>query len=966
MKYIPLNIKTEYDLMNSLIRVKDLISFASKKEIYALGITDTNMFGTMEFINECNKNNIKPIIGTEIKIDDLYMLLYAKNYNGLTNLFKIVSYKNIEEKLSIDYIKDNSSDLIIVTSAKYYEELSKYFDNIYIKYHNSKTKEIASKLTDNIVYMDMIRYFDEEDKEYFKYLKYIDEAKTIDEKINIYDSYFKLNISDSDTDTTIEFANLIDIELPETKLHIPVYNDNSLSYLKALAKKGLEKRLNNVVPDIYKNRLMYELSVIEKMNFVDYFLIVYDFVLYAKKHNIYVGPGRGSGAASLVNYSLGIINVDPLKYSLIFERFLNPDRITMPDIDIDFDNTKRDNVIEYVSDKYGHDKTARIISFNTMLPKQIIRDMGRVLKYDNIVIDNICKTINDEKDFISLKSNKSFVNLVSKNNNIRYLVNCCNKLCGLKKNTSMHAAGVVISDISLNNFMPLYKSNNIILTGYSMEYIESLGLLKMDFLSIKNLNTISNIVNDIKNDNYDIDLNNIPLNDPQTLKIFSSAYTTGIFQFESSGMKNFLKQLKVDNFNTLVDAIALYRPGPRDMIGEYILRKEGKKKVTYLVKELEPILKSTYGIIIYQEQVLEILRLIGGYTYAEADLIRRAMSKKKADIIEKSKSKFINGVIKHGYDEKIALELYDLIIKFSSYGFNKSHSVVYSLVAYQMAYLKSHYTKYFMRNLLNMNISSDKIKDYIEESKKMNIKFLKVDINKSTKEFITDKNNNENNNLRLPFNIIKNISGIVSDEIINERNKSEFKSFNDFMIRCYGKNINKRIIISLIVCGAFDSFNINKKATIGALDEIINYAVLCKDLNIVMDNPPMLQEIEDFNDIETIDNEINNYGFYLSKHPVTKYIREGYIKLNELSKYYNKIISLILFLEDTKMIKTKNNDNMCFLKFSDDYGTIEAVMFSDALLKITNLDKNKVYKVNAKVEKREESYQLIVYGMFQI
>lgn len=966
MRYIPLNIKTEYDLMNSLIRVKDLISFALKKEIYALGITDSNMFGTMEFINECNKNNIKPIIGTEIMVNDIYMLMYAKNYNGLTNLFKIVSHKNIEDNIDIDYIKDNSSDLIIVTNGRHYTEVSKYFDNVYIKYHTSKLKEEALKLTNNIVYMDLIRYFNEEDKETFKYLKYIDEGKTIDDKIHVYDSNFRLNISESDTDTTIEFASLIDIELPNKELHIPVYNDNSLSYLKALAKKGLEKRLNNNVPDVYKNRLMYELSVIEKMNFVDYFLIVYDFVLYAKKHNIYVGPGRGSGAASLVNYSLGIINVDPLKYNLIFERFLNPDRITMPDIDIDFDNTKRDDVIEYVSDKYGHDKIARIISFNTMLPKQIIRDMGRVLKYENIVIDNICKTINDEKDFIALKDNKSFMNLINKNNNIRYLVNCCYKLCGLKKNTSMHAAGVVISDVSLNNFMPLYKSNNVILTGYSMEYIESLGLLKMDFLSIKNLNTISNIVSDIKNDNIDIDLNNIPLNDIKTLNLFKNAYTTGIFQFESNGMKNFLKQLKVDNFNTLVDAIALYRPGPRDMIGEYILRKEGKKKVTYLVKELEPILRSTYGIIIYQEQVLEILRIIGGYTYAEADLIRRAMSKKKADVIEKNKSKFISGVINHGYDEKVGNELYDLIIKFSSYGFNKSHSVVYSLVAYQMAYLKSHYTKYFMRNLLNMNISSDKIKDYIEDSKKLGIKILKVDINKSTKEFTFDKLSVENNNLRLPFNSIKNISGIVSDDIVHERSKCEFKSFNDFMIRCYGKNINKRIVTSLILCGSFDSFNINKKATINILDEIINYTNLCKDLGVVMDNAPIIDETKDYTDIENIDNEINNYGFYLSKHPVTKYIREGYIKLNDINKYYNKVISLILFLEDIKMIKTRNNDNMCFLKFSDEYDSIEAVMFSDALLKVTDLSKNNVYKVNAKVEKRDNTYQLIVYGMFKI
>ena len=426
-------------------------------------------------------------------------------------------------------------------------------------------------------------------------------------------------------------------------------------------------------------------------------------------------------------------------------------------------------------------------------------------------------------------------------------------------------------------------------------------------------------------------------------------------------MRSFLKALEVDNFNTLVDAIALYRPGPREMIDEYIARKKGKSKITYLVKELEPILKSTYGIIIYQEQVLEILREIGGYSYSEADLIRRAMSKKKASIIENEKEKFTKGVISKGYTKEIAEELYNLIIKFSSYGFNKSHSVVYSLVAFRMAYLKINYTKYFMKNLLNMNKNSEKLKEYIDETKLLKIDFLPISINNSTYEFTI-----ENNHLRLPFSMIKTIALQVSEEITTERNKGKFKDFYDFMIRCYGKSVNKRVIVSLIECGAFDEFNLNKKQTIKNLDEILNYVTLCKDLNLVLDTPPILEEVSDFNDKESIDNEIKNYGFYLSHHPVTKFDRTNAITLEKYKNYFDKTITTILFLESIKTIKTKNNEKMCFVKLSDEFEIIEGIIFPDSLRKLGEIDKNNVYKINAKVEKRNNTYQLIVYNMINL
>lgn len=960
MKYIPLNIKTEFDLMNSLIKIDELILYAKNNGFITLGITDQNMFGCYEFISKCNKNNIKPIVGSEIQIENIKIILYAINYDGYVSLCKIVSEKNINE-ISFDYIFQNSSNLICVCDYENYEIFKNKFVYTYIKYETEIEKRNALLQTNDIVYMKEIKYFNKEDKQYLKYLKYIEETKTIDENIEIRDAHFDENIIPEDASTTIKFSNLIDIKWPKSTYHIPVYKENSTEFLRALAKKGLEKRFNGNVSDIYKKRLMYELEVIEKMNYVDYFLIVYDFILFSKKNNILVGPGRGSGAASLVNYSLGIINIDPLKYDLIFERFLNPDRVTMPDIDIDFDSLKREEVIEYVTNKYGVDKTARIISFNTLLPKQIIRDMGRVLNINNILIDKICKTIKDEKDFVILKDNKDFMSIINRNEEAKNLIKVCNRLCGLKKNTSIHAAGVVISDKSLSEMMPLYKSGGVILTGYDKDLIEELGLLKMDFLSIKNLNTISNILEEIKQDGIEINIDGINLDDKKTLDLFKNAYTNGIFQFESEGMRSFLKKLEVDNFNTLVDAIALYRPGPRDMIDEYILRKTGKKKIVYLVDELEPILKSTYGIIIYQEQVLEILRKIGGYTYAEADLIRRAMSKKKADVIENEKDRFYKRIIEKGYNEKIAEELYNLIIKFSSYGFNKSHSVVYSLVAYQMAYLKINYPMYFIKNLLNMNKSSSKIKEYIDESKLLGIDFSKIDINISRKEFII-----KNNKLIYPFSIIKSIGINVSEEIENERNKKEFTSFYDFVIRCYGKIVNKKVIISLIECGVFDRFKINKKTYIENIDEIINYATLCKDLDMTLVETPVFEEIEDYTDKEEINNEIKNYGFYLSHHPVTKYDRTNLVNLSNYIKYFGRTITSILFTEDIKTIKTKNNDKMSFIKLSDEYATIEGIVFPEQLKKINEIEKNAIYRLVGKIEKRNNTYQFIIYNMTKI
>ena len=953
--YIPINIKTEYDLMNSLIKIDELISYAKENNINTLGITDSNMFGCYEFIKSCEKNDIKPIIGIEINIDEKNILLYALNYDGVKELFNIVSYKNLNN-LEYDYIIEHSNNLICVCEYKDYDCYKDDFEYVFIGYTNKNEKTNALLVSKDIVFIPKICYFHEEDYEYYKYIKYIKYGKTIDEEINV-EKYPFLNIKTKDEiENTKKFCSLIDIKLPNIERHIPKYNDDSNKFLKALAKKGLEKRLNGVVPDEYKSRLTYELSVIEKMDYVDYFLIVYDYVLYAKKNNIMVGPGRGSGVASLVNYSLGIIDIDPLKYNLIFERFLNPDRITMPDIDIDFEDEKIDQVIEYVIDKYGRDNTARIISFNTMAPKQVIKDVSKVLQYDNTLIDRLCKTIKfDEHNFNDLKNNYEFNTIVNRNNSLTKLINICDKLCGLKKNTSITAAGVVISNINLSELMPLYKSNDTVLTGYSKEFIEDLGLLKMDFLSLKNLSTLASIVNDMKHDGIDIDINSISLDDEKTLDLFKKAYTTGIFQFEKPGMKSFLKSLQPNNLDTIIDALALYRPGPMEMIDEYIQRKNGKKKIVYEIPELEKISSSTYGIIIYQEQVLEILRVVGGYTYAEADNIRRAMSKKKLELVENNREKFTNAVINKGYSEKIANDLFNKIVRFAGYGFNKSHSVAYCHLSYKLAYLKANYPAYFMKNLLNNSKNSDSLKEYIDEAKYLGIDFEPLNINKSTYDFISD-----NNKLVMPLSLIKSISINICNFIVEERDKEPFKDFYDFMIRCYGQLVNKKVVTSLIECGAFDIFNINRKQNVLNIDEIINYVSLCKNLSLIIEEKPVLESVEDFDEKEIIDNEIKNYGFYLSFHPVTKYDRSNAVTINDFKKYFDKVITMILYVENTKTIRTKTGEKMSFLTLSDEYGSLDGIVFPEKYKSIGEIEKNNCYVIYGKVERRNDTYQLII------
>lgn len=957
MNYIPLSVKTNYELLSSLIKIDDLCKYLSDNNITSVGITDSNMFGTMEFFDISKKYNIKPIIGLPININELNMILYAKNYKGYTNLLNLVSIKNTDT-LTIDLLKKYNTDLICTTSDyKKYISYKEIYEEVYLSYYDKESKNNALVLTDKIVYIKENNYIYSSDKEYLVYLNLIRDGKTIEEFNNYkYDNHIDYDINEYDSETTIKFASLINIEIPKFSFELPKYSINSKELLCNLSKKGLNKRLNGNVPIEYLNRLEMELEVINSMNFADYFLIVYDFILYAKKNKILIGPGRGSAAGSLVSYSLGITEIDPIKFNLIFERFLNKDRVTMPDIDTDIEYLKRDEVINYVKNKYGKNKVCNIITFGTMQPKLAIRDIGRVLKINTSKIDILSKTIKLENTFKELENNLEYKRLINTDKELEELIRISKKLEGLKRFTGVHAAGVVISRSDLSNKVPLYVNGDTLLSGYTMEYLERLGLLKIDFLALKNLTIIGLVKEEIfKEKNISIDLNKIPLNDEKTINIFYNAKTSGIFQFESEGMKEFLKSLKVKTFDDLILAIALYRPGPKDMINTFINRRNGKEKVTYLSIDLKEILESTNGIIVYQEQILEVLKTVGNFTYSEADIIRRAMSKKKESIILKYREKFIEGALNNNYTLENANRIYDLVLKFSNYGFNKSHSVAYSIIAYQMAFLKVYYPSMFYKVLLDESIGSEtKTKEYINEAKKLGLNFNLPDINISTDKYVS-----KSDKLYLPITSIKNIGKESTNFILNEREKGLFTSYIDFIKRTY-KGVNSKVVENLIYSGTLNSFSLNKKTMIENLPSIIEYTKLLETLDETLVIKPEIINYEEYSKDELLTLEHNSLGFYLNNHPTSKYDKTNLVELININKYFDKYINLIVLIENIRVIETKKKDKMAFILASDETNSGTLILFPDQYKKYNNLAKGDIIKVNAKVEKRMSEYQLIV------
>lgn len=964
MNYVPLYIKTHNSLLSSLIKETDLIEYAQKHNLTALTITDNNMYGTLDFYHLCKKNNIKPIIGLEIKLDGNEIVLYCKDYIGYQNLVYL-STKLSEDNISLEVLKEKSSNLICLVpfySLELYNELKNIYVDIFKGYTNYLER---NKLEgNNLIYLNETLYLDKKDAEYIKYLESTRTGISLDEieinKNKYIRNYEMINgeYPDDLNNNKYIYENC-NFELKTNNNLLPIYecpdNMEAYEYLKKLCIEGLKRIFGNSVSSVYKDRLKYELEVINKMGFCNYFLVVWDYVKYAKEKGILVGPGRGSAAGSLVSYLLNITTVDPIKYNLLFERFLNPERVTMPDIDIDFEYTRREEVVNYCINKYGIKRVAPIITFGTLGAKQAIRDVGRSMEISLKSIDHLCSLIDSR---LTLKENynnsKKIKDYLEINQNFKQLYKIASKLEGLKRHTSIHAAGIVMSNVDLDNVIPLDKSHgDFYTTGYSMDYLEEIGLLKMDFLALRNLTLIKEVLDDIPELTFD----NIPLNDLKAINIFTTVNTSGIFQFESDGMMNFLRKFKPNTFEDVVASIALFRPGPMNNIDSYIKRKSGKEKIDYIDNSLGNILKPTYGILIYQEQIMQVANVMAGYSFGEADILRRAMSKKKEDVLLAEKDKFINRSISRGYSLDISTKVYDLILKFASYGFNRAHSVAYSLIAYKMAYLKSHYPYSFMKSLLTMNIGSEtKIKNYIYECKVNNIQILPPTINLSGAKFEV-----EDNSIRYPLTAIKSIGINVINSILEERNKGKFKDIYDFINRCYGKSVNKKTIESLIFAGCFDEFSYNRKTLYTNIDMLINYGEIGEFLIDEESLKPVLIETDEFSKKEILLNELQVFGFYLSSHPTLE-ARVKYpntIMLNELNKYFDKSIEVIVYVDRLKEITTKNNDKMVFITGSDELNTIDIVLFPSVYERYNNIEKGDIIKIKGRVEKRFDKLQIV-------
>ena len=960
--YTPLYIKTNNSLLQSLIKLDDLISFAKKNNIRALTITDNNMYGVIDFYKICLKNDIKPIIGLEI-IFDTNIVLYAKNYDGYKNLIKLSTIQS-ERMINSKELLEFSSEIICIVpfeSRKYYKNLEKIYNDIFVGYKNeSEYKKIKLQ---NKVYMNPIYYLEKEDSTYIKYLFAIKDGK-LAKDIDNYpkDNYLKLDVFSLENNELI--SNMCNVEINKVDGLLPKYetpdNVSSLDYLKKLCKEGLIKKLGKTVPKVYLERLKYEIDIINKMGFCDYFLVVWDYVKWAKDNNILVGPGRGSAAGSLVSYCLDIITIDPIKHDLIFERFLNPERVSMPDIDMDFEDTSRQKVIDYCISKYGKKRVVPIISFSNLSAKQAVRDVAKAMDIDDKLISNVSKNIDSNKSLSeNLLNNKKLVEMLDINEELKIMYKIARKLENIKRHTSVHAAGVIITNRDIDEVIPLDKSHDFYTTGIDMKYLEELGLLKMDFLAINNLTIIHEILNDI---NTDLTFDNIPENDQKTFELFRNSNTMGIFQFESPGIKSHLPELKISKFDDMVMANAICRPGPKENIPLLSRRKEGKERIDYLDDSLIDILKPTYGIILYQEQIMKIANVMASYSLGEADILRKAMGKKIESIMVNEREKFINNSIKNGYSREIAEKVFNLIAKFAEYGFNKAHSVGYALVSYRMGYLKANYPKQFYKNTLTNSISDkEKTGGYINEIKKSGIKILTPDVSYSSIDYKV-----EESGIRYPLTGIKGINSIYANNIINERKIKPFDNIFDFLARCYSK-IDMKCLESLIFSGALDSFGFNRRTIIENLDVLINYseiALFLDDESRIM-LEPIINVADEYEKRILIEKEFELYGFYFSSHPVSE-LKENIPNvqnINDIANFENRIIDLVVMIDKIKEITTKKNEKMAFITGTDETGSIDIVMFPSAYQKYNNIEIGNICRLSGKIENRKDGLQLVTNSL---
>ena len=977
-----------------------------------------------------------------IKEAAYHLVLLAKNLTGYKNLIKLVSIGYVEgfyykPRVDKEALARHSKGLVAlsaclggevphfilseqwdeaVRAAKEYAEIFGK-DNFYLEIQDNQMEEqrrlnkAMVKLSEEtglpLVATSDVHYLEKTDAKAHEALLCIQTQTTLDNpnrmKFQTDQLYFKspeeMKLIFKDTPeavrNTVRIAGRCNLELDFSELHLPRFvtpdgSDNDSFFMK-LVEEGIKKRYPEADNEV-KERVEHEVRIIKHLGYVSYFLIVWDFINHAREEGIPVGPGRGSAAGSIVSYALGITDIDPLKYGLIFERFLNPDRVTMPDIDIDFCFERRGQVIEYVIEKYGKENVAQIITFGTMMAKGVLRDVGRVMGIPYADVDRIAKLVPNDLGMTlerALEIEPEFRDRYESDPMVRQLVDTSERLEGLNRHASTHAAGVVISDKPLQERIPLFKTaDDQMTTGYSMKSLEKIGMLKMDFLGLKTLTVIDQTVKIVKRTrDLDVDIERLPLDDKATYDLFSRAETSGVFQLESSGMRDLLRKIKPERFEDLIAILALYRPGPMGsgMLDEYIKRKQGLREFSYDHPALEPILKDTYGIIVFQEQVMQIVSALAGFTMAEADNVRKIMGKKIAQALAGVKDKFMEGAKKRNVEPSTAEKIWDLIAYFAGYGFNKSHSAAYAMISYRTAYLKANYPVEFMTALLTSEKNnSDKISDYINEALRMGIEILPPDINESFRDFTV-----VGKDIRFGLSAVKNVGEGAAENIIHTRKEAgRYESLYDFAQKVDLRAVNRKVFESLIKCGAFDSTGIYRSQAVAVLDKVLAMASKAnKDREIGQlsffdddskDNSfrnefTELPDIPEWSEHELLGNEKEMLGFYITQHPLARFERllNAYssCKISDLAALSDGQEVLIggIINKVRTTVTRKNAEKMAIVTLEDLDSFIEVLVFPKAYRKAPDLIKEDglVY-IHGRLNLREEEPKLIAEDMIPL
>ncbi|MBI4972608.1 MAG: DNA polymerase III subunit alpha [Candidatus Omnitrophica bacterium] len=959
------------------------------------------------------------------RIDKEVLSKYSKGLIGLTACLKGEIPVLLKEKRFNDALKVADDFLNILGKENFYLEIQ---ENLIPeqKIVNDGLIRISKELNIPLVATNDVHYLAKDKARAHEALLCIQTQTTLDDpkrlRFQTDEFYFKSPQEMQElfkevpeaVANTLEIAQRCNLELDFSAIHLPRYDPpagkTKEEFLKELCIQGLKKRFPEETP-IIQERLEHELRIIKDMGFLSYFLIVWDFIHYAKSQGIPVGPGRGSAAGSLVSYLLGITDIDPLKYGLLFERFLNPERLGLPDIDIDFCYERRQEVIDYVTRKYGQENVAQIITFGTMQARAVVRDVGRVMGISYADVDRIAKMIPPDPS-ITLKDaleNESELSALYKNDpQITRLVDTALSLEGLNRHASIHAAGVVIADKPLDNYMPLFKSaDDQVTTGYSMGILEKIGLLKVDFLGLRTLTVIDQTLNLIKEtQSKDIDIENIPLDEPKTYKLLCSAQTIGVFQVESSGMRDLLRKLEPGRFEDLIALLALYRPGPigSGMLDDFMQRKHNRVPIKYDHKRLEPILKPTYGIMVYQEQIMQIASSLAGFSLAQADLLRRAMSKKIPEVMERQRKNFVFGCIKNDISESVANKIFDQIEYFSGYGFNRSHSAAYAMISYRTAYLKANYPVEFMSALLTSERdNTDKIVEYVNEATHMGIKVLPPDINESEALFkVVDKDT-----IRFGLLAVKNVGRGAVESIIQARSKKRlaplekvnsskensltgFISLEDLCQRIDSRLVNRKVLESLIKCGALDSFLMPRAQMVANLQNILEAASrtqrekakgqlsffeigLTGKENGFKDMAANLTPVKEWPEPQLLSFEKEMLGFYVSGHPLARYAQQlkrfTSTSIAELNKHTDaeevKIVGLIAKIKHTTT--RQKQEKMAILKLEDLGGIVEVLVFPLAFQKVSRyILPNTVALVRGRLNLREDTPKIILNDLIPV